>query len=108
MPTVNNVTVAWNIWHISRIEDITANILIADRPQVLDADRLVKLGVTVSDTGNAMSDDEILSISRSLDMDALCNYRSAVGKRTQEIVSSLSIAELKRKMHPESVQRILA
>ena len=30
MPTAKDVTIAWNIWHITRIEDITANILIAD------------------------------------------------------------------------------
>lgn len=36
MPTVKDVTVAWNIWHITRIEDITANILIGERKQVLD------------------------------------------------------------------------
>ena len=26
-PTENDVTIAWNIWHITRIEDITTNIL---------------------------------------------------------------------------------
>ena len=108
MPTEKDVTIAWNIWHIARIEDLTANILIADSEQVLSDERLKKLGVAVRDTGNAMTDDEILNLSRSLDMDELRDYRTAVGKRTREIVSGLSVTEFKRKMKPESVRRILA
>ena len=108
MPTEKDVTIAWNIWHITRIEDLTANILIADSTLVLSNKRLEKLGVAIRDTGNAMTDDEILDLSRSLDMDELCEYRTAVGKRTREILSNLSVIDLKRKMKPESVQRILA
>ena len=108
MPTEKDVTIAWNIWHITRIEDLTANILIADNPQMLNDEWLGSLGTTVCDTGNAMTDGEILSLSRSLDMDELCAYRTAVGRRTRETVSNLSVADLKRKMKPESVQRILA
>jgi len=108
MPTEKDVTIAWNIWHITRIEDLTINILIADSPQILSDERLESLSVTVRDTGNAMTDDEILCLSRSLDMDALCDYRTAVGKRTREFVSNLSVTDLKHKMRPESIQRILA
>jgi hypothetical protein len=28
-------SVAWCIWHIACIEDVTMNLLVADRPQVL-------------------------------------------------------------------------
>ena len=107
MPTEKDVTIAWNIWHITRIEDLTVNILISDSSQVLNDEWLKKLGAAVSDTGNAMTDDEILDLSHSLDKDELRKYRIAVGKRTREVVSSLSVTDMKRKMKPESVQRIL-
>lgn len=42
-----------------------------------------------------------------LNMHALRDYRSAVGKRMRKIVSSLSAVDLKRKMKPESLRRIL-
>ncbi|MDR0397165.1 MAG: DinB family protein [Oscillospiraceae bacterium] len=108
MPTIRDETIAWSIWHITRIEDITANILVAESSQVLDDDWLASLGATIRDTGNAMSDDEILQLSSSLDMDALRDYRIEVGKRTRGIVSNLSFEDLKRKVKPDGIKRILA
>jgi hypothetical protein len=108
MLTAKDATIAWNIWHITRIEDITANILIADGKQVLNNTWLKKLGVTVRDTGNAMNRDEIMNLSNSLNMKTLRQYRDAVGLRTQAIVKNLSPQNLKRKVKPESVNRILA
>jgi hypothetical protein len=103
----HRATIAWNVWHITRIEDITTNILIADDSQILDKKRLDKLGVSVTDTGNPMSYDEIVNFSDAIDMDELLHYRDVVGKRTREIVLNLKAADLKRKMKPESVRRVL-
>ncbi|MGN6713971.1 DinB family protein [Anaerocolumna jejuensis] len=107
MPTVKDVTVAWNIWHITRIEDITANILIGEREQVLDEEWLERLGVRVRDTGNAMTDEEILALSRQLAREELKSYRDAVGVRTKEIINNLTSPDLKRKVKGESIARIL-
>ncbi|MDR3173411.1 MAG: DinB family protein, partial [Treponema sp.] len=57
MPSPKDTTIAWNIWHITRIEDITANILIAGGKQVLNNLWLKKLGTRIRDTGNAMTKD---------------------------------------------------
>ncbi len=107
MPTVKDVTIAWNIWHITRIEDLTANILIGEKEQVLDESWLKRLGVQVKDTGNAMTDDEILLLSQNLNKDELKNYRNAVGARTKEVINSLTLPDLKRKVRKESITRIL-
>lgn len=107
MPTIKDVTVAWNIWHITRIEDLTANILIGEREQVLDETWLKHLGVQVKDTGNAMTDDEILELSKNIKMDELKNYRDAVGNRTKELINNLTLPDLKRKVRKESIDRIL-
>jgi hypothetical protein len=107
MSAPKDTTIAWNIWHITRIEDITANILIANGKQVLNNTWLKKLGTPVRDTGNAMTKDEILHFSRSLKMDMLISYRDEVGRRTRDIVKNLKQPDLKRKMRPESVARIL-
>lgn len=107
MPTVKDVTVAWNIWHITRIEDLTANILIGEREQVLDESWLKRLGVQVKDTGNAMTDDEILELSKNIKMDELKNYRDAVGSRTKALINNLTLPDLKRKVRKESIDRIL-
>lgn len=46
-------TIAWDIWHITRIEDLTTNILIADRKQVLDKGWIERLGIMVTETSLA-------------------------------------------------------
>jgi len=108
MPTPKDVTIAWNIWHITRIEDITSNLLIGEGDQVLNKKYLEKMNITVEDTANAMTDHEILSLSRSLNMRELKNYRNAVGIKTKSILNSLSPADMKRKVKKESIDRILA
>jgi hypothetical protein len=108
MPTVKDVTIAWNIWHITRIEDITSNILIANDIQVINTDNWIeRMNVKVYDTGNAMSDDEIINFSNSIDMKELRNYRIAVGKKTRNIISKLRPEDLKKKVEPDRLQRIL-
>jgi hypothetical protein len=108
MPTVKDATIAWDIWHITRIEDITVNILIADGSQVLNEEWLGKLNTAVRDTGNAMTDEEIIVLSTEMDKDALFEYRNAVGKRTKEIIEGLDPGDMGRKFRPEQVARISA
>ncbi len=108
MPTAKDVTVAWNIWHVTRIEDLTANLLIADGGQVLDESWQAKLHTKVRDTGNAMADEEILSFSGEVDREALKEYRNAVGRRTREILKHLSPKDLSRKFEKRQTGRILA
>lgn len=107
MPTIKDATIAWNLWHLTRIEDITANILIADDIQVINRDNwLDKMNVTVCDTGNAMTDEEIEALSLAINMKELRNYRIAVGRKTREIIKQLQAKDMKRKMEPAGLQRI--
>jgi hypothetical protein len=100
-------TIAWNLWHLTRIEDLTANILIAESSQVLSYGAwLDKMKVSVTDTGNAMSDSEIAEFSVQIDMLELRNYRMAVGRKTREILMNLVPKDMKRKVRHESIRRI--
>ena len=100
-------TIAWNIWHMTRIEDITANILIADDIQILNNDWLRRLNTTIRDTGNAMTAEEIADFSNSIIMKELRNYRTAVGKKTRKIISQLEVNDLKKKMRSDQLRRII-
>ncbi|MHB8129650.1 MAG: DinB family protein [Mobilitalea sp.] len=106
MPTIKDDTVAWNIWHSTRIEDLTSNLLIKNQSQVLDDGWLHKLNITIKDTGNAMSDDEILALSNQIDRDSLYEYRNAVGLRTKEIIEGLRAEDMKRKVTAEGLKQI--
>ena len=101
-------TMAYNIWHITRIEDICANILIADDIQVIDTDNwLKKTKSIIKDTGNALTAEEIAEFSAAVSREELMNYRAAVGKKTREIIKNLTFKDMKRKMNEKSLQRIL-
>lgn len=106
MPTVKDDTIAWNIWHITRIEDLTSNILMADQKQVLDETWLNRLNTKVKDTGNAMSDEEIIAFSKEVNCKELYEYRNAVGQRTKSIIETLKQEDMKRKVSAEGVDRI--
>lgn len=108
MPSLKDQTVAWCLWHTARIEDITINILVAGDTQVINTDNWhEKMNVKISDTGNAMTNNEVIDFSSNVDMHQLCSYRVAVGKKTREVIQSLQPADLKKKMPPERLQRIL-
>lgn len=106
MPTAKDVTIAWDIWHITRIEDLTTNLLIDEGAQVLDAAWAARLHTACTDTGNAMTDPEILQLSRELTMDALRDYRDAVGRRTREVIAGLRPGDMRRKVPPAGLARI--
>ena len=107
VPASTSRTIAWNLWHITRIEDITANILIADDIQILTNDWLRKLNTTIRDTGNAMTAKEIVDFGNSMIMKELRNYRMAVGRKTQETISQLEANDLKKKMRSNQLKRII-
>jgi hypothetical protein len=101
-------SIAWKLWHIARIEDITMNMLIAGEPQIVSTGNwLEKMGITARDTGNAMNEEEIDALSKSIDMQALREYRLSVGSKTRSIIESLKPEDLKKKVEAFRLQRIL-
>ena len=101
-------TIVYGIWHSTRIEDITMNILVADFKQVFEEeDWLQKINSSIKDTGNALTKEEILEFSKDININQLKEYRIAVGRKTREIINNLNRTDLKRKMKKESLQRIL-
>ncbi|WP_167955808.1 DinB family protein [Anaerosporobacter faecicola] len=106
MPTKKDETIAWVIWHIARIEDLTMNILMMDKSQVFDKEWNERLGVSVCDTGNAWSDQEIIAFSKQVDKKELWEYRNEVGRQTRENVMQLSQEDCKRKVSKEGLERI--
>ena len=101
-------SVAWCLWHIARIEDVTMNLLVAGSPQVLNQGNwLEQMKLSAHDTGNAMPEADMAALSNTIDIEALRAYRLAVGRRTREIVQQLEPEELKQKVNPSRVQQIL-
>ena len=108
MPTEKDETIAWQIWHIARIEDLVGNLLIAEQDQVFNDEWMSRLNVTVRDTGNAMTDEQIIDFSRQVSKRELIEYRNTVGCRTREILKSLTPGDLKRKPGAGYLDRLIS
>lgn len=108
MPVKTDETIAWHLWHIARIEDLVGNLLIAEQAQILNDEWLEKLHVNVKDTGNAMSDEQIMDFSKQINKQELINYRNMAGRRTREILRSLTPGALKRKPSAEALARLVS
>ena len=109
VPQKEEHSIAWLFWHLTRIEDATMNVLLAGRPQMFIADGWqARLGVTVSEVGNAMSPAEMADLSAALDIQALRAYRVAVGRRTRENVRALAAGAFRYKVDPAGLEQLLA
>jgi hypothetical protein len=101
-------SIAWILFHLARIEDITMNLLVAGTPQLLVRDHWgKKLNVTVFHSANSMDDADITALSARIDIDALKVYRQSVGRRTREIVKELKPDEFKQKANPLRLQKVM-
>lgn len=92
-------TIAYSIWHISRIEDIVAHSLIRGDEQVFFAENYQKrIGSPIITTGNELAGEQISDFSRQLDLEELYQYLADVKSGTDAIVKNLKFSDLKRKM----------
>jgi hypothetical protein len=108
IPRNEEHSIAWCIWHLARIEDVTMNVLLAGSDQLFEQNAWAnRLTVTTRDTGNAMSPIEIANLSAAVNIAALRAYRMEVGRRTRQIVSQLQPDDFKRKVEPAHLQRLL-
>lgn len=92
-------SIVWHVWHVTRIEDMTMNILVAEGDQVLHTYNWAKeLKVDYPHSGNEMTEIEIADLSENIDINALLEYRIEVGRKTREIVSHLLPGEFRKKV----------
>ncbi len=100
-------SIAWNLWHITRIEDAVCNILIADKPQIFDTTLKKRMGASLTDTGNAMDLKEAVAFCKAIKMNELLQYRFKVGKESQKVIKGLSRLDFKKKPHKKQLDRLL-
>ena len=101
-------TVLYGIWHSARIEDITTNLLVANNEQIFETENWqFKINIPIKHTGNSLNKDEILEISKKIDIQALKDYRIAVGKRTRTIICNLQKGRLNDNVYKKNLPVIL-
>lgn len=108
IPPKGEHSIAWILFHIARIEDITMNMLIAGTQQVYKYDKWAKkLKSTIHHSANNMDDPGVARLSASLDVHALREYRRSVGRRTREIVRKIKQDQFEQKVEPIRLERLL-
>lgn len=101
-------TVLYGMWHSSRIEDITMNILVAGEKQIISQNNFYeKINSGITDTGNSLSENEIMELSRRININYLREYRDKVGLKTEEIIKNFNYKDLKKKILPERLEKVL-
>lgn len=102
-------TIAYSIWHMARIEDITAHTLICGDEQVLFRDDYLKAACSpIITTGNELVRDEITAFSQSLNITGLLRYAADVKASTDELLSRLSYEDSKRRFTSDDKERVIA
>lgn len=95
-------TIAYSIWHIFRIEDIVAHILISEDEQVFFAGNYQeRIDSPIITTGNELVKQQIADFSKQLNLKELYSYIFEVKESTEKIIKNLSYIELKRKVSEE-------
>jgi len=101
-------SIVWHIWHVTRIEDMTMNVLVNNDNQVLYTNGWnQKLKVNIPHSGNEMTENEVADLSENIDIEALMNYRMEVGQKTREIVANVLPHAFKQKVEDGRIKKLV-
>lgn len=105
-PRVNSI--AWNLWHLTRVEDAGLNRFVVDRPQVLDEGSwMTHMKLPWRHLGGNMTFAEVDELSQRIDLAALQGYMQAVQARTREIVTQIDRVDLAATLEAERLHQIV-
>lgn len=105
-PGLNSI--AWNLWHIARAEDVGVNRFVADRGQVLDDEGwLDRLGIDIRHQGTGQTAEEATATTNRLDLEALRGYTKAVEQRTRGVVDALEPDMIDGALEPAKIRHVL-
>jgi hypothetical protein len=99
-------SILWNIWHITRIEDLISNLLIGNKETIFNKEIQSQLNIKITDVGNSMTNPEVELLNNNIDIKVLKEYRIKVGKSTKKILETLEYNDLKIKVKPEQIKKI--
>lgn len=100
----------WLLWHIARVEDACISEGMLGQRQVLDdpaADWPRSMGVSRRDQGEGMTKAEVAALSATCSVQAVRDYRDAVGRNTRALVSALEPEALSRLFTQAAVEKAI-
>jgi len=109
VPRPGSNSIAWLLWHITRIEDLSINFLVLEQPQVLMSAReawLARIGLVSPDVGASMDEIEVAELSARVNVPALKEYRDEVCRSTRRGVLHLQADQLKQVVTEAAIQQL--
>ncbi|RPI34802.1 MAG: DinB family protein [Chloroflexota bacterium] len=101
-------SIAWLLWHITRIEDMTITHLVLKQPQVWESGSWVsRLETPIRDCGAGMTAEEVKDFSDQVSIQGLVDYRAAVGRSTRIGVCRLQATQLKEIAPTSAVHKLV-
>jgi len=108
VPDGKDHSLVWILWHISRIEDVTMNVLVAGGSQQYLQDQWKrKLASPIDHVGNLVNSRDLIDLTQDVDLKVLFEYRDAVGSQTRHIVRGMELEELGQKVQPGRLDRLV-
>ncbi len=112
-PQVNSI--AWNVWHLTRVEDAGLNLFVTEGSQVFNEGWMQRLNIPPGQSartgwrhqGSGMTFPEVDELNQRIDLGALRDYSDSVQARTRQIVASLDPASLDSVMEAERLRLIV-
>lgn len=109
IPPGGEHSIAWILFHLARIEDITMNMLVAGTSQLFARDDWArKMNVVIVHSANRMDQQSLAELSAKINIKSLREYRIAVARRTREIVKKLQAKDFKQKVDPARIAKVLS
>ena len=102
-----NENIIWNLWHIIRIEDLTVNILIFEKESILNEKLKNELNISITDTGNSLSKEEIKKLAKEININKLKYYNDKINERTINLIKKLKAEDMKRKINKISLDKVI-
>jgi hypothetical protein len=95
VPEQGSHSIAWCLWHTSRVEDLIVNARIRDAEPIWNADWAERTGLPAKGIGTDMSNDEAHAVHIT-SMEAFAAYQDAVFAQTADYLAAASDADLER------------
>lgn len=107
MPNGMN-SIAWNIWHMARAEDVGINRLVSENIQIFDkGNYMERMNINIRHFGTGMNKEESKDLSEKIDISALREYHEAVGEQSLKVFSQIDQIKLDEKLDQDHLHRVM-
>ena len=93
VPETGSHSIAWCLWHTTRIEDLIINMRVLKEPPLWSEEIAERTGLPSDGFGTGQADEEAQEV-RIKNMDAFAEYQEAVWARTASFLDNASDEDL--------------